>query len=131
MVDLKKCIECKTVLPLVPVCRLYEDYTAIITEYRSCLLSVIEFFKYFYCNLLNNDNVLFKKEIWSYSNNFWPRTNSSLKEFHSKINRLINKPNPNCYEVINVLKKIMISNLVELLWLMGGGPKIARKESIY
>ena len=47
----------------MPVCRLYEDYTAIITEYRSCLLSGIEFFKYFYCNLLNNDNVLFKKEI--------------------------------------------------------------------
>jgi len=38
----------------MPVCRLYEDYTAIITEYRSCLLNVIEFFEYFHCNLLNN-----------------------------------------------------------------------------
>jgi len=43
---------------------------------------------------------------WSYFNFKGPRTNNFVEGWHSRLNKVVGKPHPNIYEIIDIFAKM-------------------------
>ena len=50
-----------------------------------------------------------KRHQWNYFNFKGPRTNNHVEGWHSRLKKVVGKPHPNIYEIIDVLKREEVS----------------------
>ena len=50
----------------------------------------------------------FKHHDWNYFNFKGPRTNNYVEGRHSRLNKVVGKPHPNIYEIIDIFTKMKI-----------------------
>ncbi|KCZ79887.1 hypothetical protein H312_02715 [Anncaliia algerae PRA339] len=85
------------ILPLVPL-NLINEALQHCRVLKSSGTDLIElFYQYLELNWFS-ENALFPIDIWTHWNNFGARTNNNLEDFHSKLNRLFKKTNPNFFQ---------------------------------
>ncbi|KAG0437958.1 hypothetical protein DMUE_3385 [Dictyocoela muelleri] len=95
-----------TSLALIPIDHIDHCWSYIVENcnVRSVTLNV--FFEYVDTKWINPSRPLFNREIWSQYGNLRGRTNNSAEGFNSKLNRAIQKSNPNFWEIVDKIKEI-------------------------
>ena len=75
----------------------------------------------------------FKRHQWNYFNFGGPRTNNHVEGWYSRLNKVVGKPHPNIYEIINVFKREEVSTKMKMQMLKAGvataGPKTKTGEA--
>ena len=67
--------------------------------------------------------------MWNFFSYDGPRTNNRLEGWHSRLKRIVKKPHPNIYEIIDVFKREQATTEVTTLQLeTGGNPPPRKKE---
>ena len=66
--------------------------------------------------------------MWNYFSYDGPRTNNRLEGWHSRLKRIVKKPHPNIYEIVDVFKREQASVEVSIMQLETGGNPTPRKK---
>ena len=65
---------------------------------------------------------------WNYFDFQGPRTNNNVEGWHSRLKKVVGKPHPNLYEIIDVFKREEASTKVKLLILQAGAQQAPRRN---
>jgi len=82
--------------------------------------------------LASRDELMqFKCHQWNYFNFEGPRTNNHVEGWHSRLKKVVGKPHPNIYEIIDVFKREEASTKIKMQMLEAGaaGPKTKTGEA--
>ena len=70
----------------------------------------------------------FPLAMWNYFSYDGPRTNNRLEGWHSKLKKIVKKPHPNIFELIDVFKREQAANEVTIIQLATGANPPPRKR---
>ena len=127
-VNFRHCFECISSLALIPLHDIMNAWIYIQSLLLNPSVETILLFEYVENNWLSNDRPLFSRDVWSQNGVLRGRTNNALEGLHSKLNRQINKVNPNFF--VGVIKLIGVEWEfdVELARILNGGIPKPRKR---
>ena len=121
-------VEMLSGIALVPVNDIDSAWNIVKNYYNVKNEQVDHLIKYIKDNWLNNNRPLYRREIWSYYETLRGRTNNSLENFHSKLNKLINKNTADFLDVLHYLKECLILSNIELRRLIDEGKNKLKKR---
>ena len=67
---------------------------------------------------------------WNYFDFQGPRTNNNVEGWHSRLKKVVGKPHPNLYEIIDVFKREEASTKVKLQILQAGAQQAPRRRKM-
>ena len=67
---------------------------------------------------------------WDYFDFQGPRTNNNVEGWHSRLKKVVGKPHPNLYEIIDVFKREEASTKVKLQILQAGAQQAPRRRKM-
>ena len=72
--------------------------------------------------LASRDELMqFKCHQWNFEG---PRTNNHVEGWHSRLKKVVGKPHPNIYEIIDVFKREEVSTKVKMYMLEAGAQSL-------
>ena len=86
-----------------------------------------EIFDYFMRQWVNKVS----PSTWNHFETTSDRTNNRAEGFHSKINKLFNKSNPNIYNLINFIKSIETESMIQLQRVENDPSQATKRRKIY
>jgi MULE transposase domain/FLYWCH zinc finger domain len=129
-IQFKKFVQCTSTLPLLPLERVDWSWQYIKSLYPSENTAVLELISYVENTWLAPTGVtLFSRETWHQYGILRGRTNNAAEGFHSKLNRRINKPRVNFWEVSNIILSIQSYSEIEYQRIISGGAPKSRKKA--
>ena len=69
-------------------------------------------------------------KIWNYFDFQGPCTNNNVEGWHSRLKKVVGKPHPNLYEIIDVFKREEASTKVKLQILQAGAQQAPRRRKM-
>ena len=113
------------VLPLVPMLGEVDVWLEALTDLEDVQLPVdVGLFKdYITEQLVETD-----KDTWNHFNTEIPRTTSHLKEWHSKLKKLVQHSHANIYRIITILQQVKASNSIKLIQYAAKGTRPVKRR---
>ena len=75
-------------------------------------------------------NGQFSYHQWNYFNYIGPRTNNHVEGWHSRLSKVVGKPHPNVYELVDVIKREEATSKLKLQQYESGVVLPARRRKV-